>query len=109
MIHHIAIGTHRLQEMTDFYRSLPGLVFREWQFRDDGLPRSAWFDCGETILMLEEGDRSGLRALVFVWHEEWHEELIGRATESTRYTLYLLDPDGNRLGYSRYPVTLPGV
>ncbi|MBE7437232.1 MAG: glyoxalase [Spirochaetales bacterium] len=109
MIHHIAIGTRQVQTLFEFYKKLPGLTFLAWQYTADGRRRAAWFDAQGTILMLEESDISEApRALVFSWREEWHQALLERACDTSVSTIYLQDPDGNRLGYSRYPDALPG-
>lgn len=116
-MHHLAIATTNIQEMKDFYKQLPGIHWMKDHFREDGSLRSAWFQCGatKTILMIEEEEYSrSAHALVFAIHDtelsrDQLEELLFtklllRKCGSTKHTIYFEDPDGNRLGYSDYPI-----
>ena len=96
MIHHIAIASPNLKEMSDFYRNLPGLQWREDKLNEQGELRSVWF---------ETSDKSP-EALVFKMNSSFELTNKISITKRTDYTVYFLDPDGNQLGYSSYPEKL---
>lgn len=112
MIHHIAIGTRKVRKLADFYLKMPHAEkIREWE-EPDGALRSVWIQFSKTILMIEFGETMAPRALVFGYEIEdlkkWNIlfETIP-VTRETEFTKYFLDPDGNQLGLSSYPETLP--
>lgn len=108
MIHHIAIATDNLEIMSDFYRNLPGLHWKENKFNDVGDLRSVWFETpDQTILMLEKFPyKKAPQALVFKINSL--SEVVDKISISkeTDFTVYFFDPDGNQLGYSSYPEKL---
>ncbi len=107
-MHHIAIGTQDVQELSGFYRKLPGVSFLRENRTDAGELRSVWFRIGAAVLMIEKDtvprapralildlaasgmSRDALRTISLNW------------THSTDHTDYFTDPDGNTLGYSSY-------
>ena len=105
MIHHIAIASPNLKEMSDFYRNLPGLQWREDKLNEQGELRSVWFETSDkSLLMLENFPYS--KALVFKMNSSFELTNKISITKRTDYTVYFLDPDGNQLGYSSYPEKL---
>ncbi len=106
MIHHVAIATPNLLRMSEFYKTLPGLKWREDKFSEEGKIRSVWFETSEdSILMLEDFPYSKApEALIFKMDASFHLEINSLPiTKRTDYTIYFLDPDKNQLGYSSYP------
>ncbi|TGL61896.1 VOC family protein [Leptospira ognonensis] len=112
MIHHIAIGTPNVRKLADFYLKLPHAEkLKEW-LEADGTLRSIWIQFSETILMIEIGEKMAPRALVFGFEvddeKKWNILLETiPLSHKTEFTKYFLDPDGNQLGLSSYPETLP--
>ncbi|GBF51985.1 hypothetical protein LPTSP4_35230 [Leptospira ryugenii] len=109
MIHHIAIGTESLDRMAEFYQKIPGCEEKVEKYEEkSGTLRSVWFRFGSTILMLESGPKQATKALVFLLAKEnaslWREFFIKIPKEqTTEFSIYFSDPDGNRLGCSAYP------
>ncbi|EQA37724.1 hypothetical protein LEP1GSC047_3446 [Leptospira inadai serovar Lyme str. 10] len=109
MIHHIAIATDRIDLLKSFYGSLPGIEFEKDHLFSDGSIRSSWFRSGEALIMIEREEfRKGPQALVFRANSSDNKKLIekqfgDRIESRTEYTIYLRDPDGNRIGFSSYP------
>jgi catechol-2,3-dioxygenase len=121
-LHHLAIQIHDLDATVRWYREVLELpVLREW--RDDtGALRSVWLRLsGEAFLALERGPRRGDReqtangepgyhlAAFRISREErshWERRLSERGVaieHQTRWTIYLRDPEGNRIGLSHHP------
>jgi hypothetical protein len=97
--------------MKDFYSQLPGLKWEKDNSTESGTIRSVWYRMNHSpiILMLEKENYSkSAHALVFSASDT---QMTSRELEalplnwngSSVYTVYFLDPDGNRLGYSTYP------
>jgi hypothetical protein len=112
MIHHIAIGTRNVSVLGEFYLKLPDSekIREEFLENKEGL-RSIWIRQGETILMIENGEAQGPRALVVRFQnkdrkfwENWFFEVDLK--QKTAFTYYFSDPDGNLLGVSAYPEVL---
>jgi catechol 2,3-dioxygenase-like lactoylglutathione lyase family enzyme len=115
-IHHLAIATPDPQRLAQFYESVLGLArVREWP--GEGGVRSVWLALGEALLMLERCGGSaaatpftektpGLHVLALEIpagaREDWRARLGARLVHETEYTLYVQDPDGNRVGLSCY-------
>jgi glyoxylase I family protein len=118
-IHHVAIQVHDLAVVTDFYARVLGLAVL-------GRPRegAVWLALGDgAVLMLEQGaeppiaapfriDRAGLHLLALVIAPEergaWESRFATEGVEvvaRTEYTLYVRDPEGNRVGLSTLDVT----
>lgn len=89
--------------MVSFYKTIPGLDFLEWKYDTENQKRSGWFQTSQgTLLMIEKRTyNKAPEALVFEYRESLSEEFL--ISDSTDYTIYVIDPDGNRLGFSSYP------
>ncbi len=114
MLHHIAIGTNDPVGLAAFYDRLPGLHRLRTCMDTEGLVRSVWYriDPGPTILMLEKSDppqapRAMVLRAAMLPEGCTADGLPGPIVRRTPYTVYLLDPDGNTLGFSTYPDPLP--
>jgi glyoxylase I family protein len=120
--HHLAIQVQDLERALSFYRDLLGLEEQARHQRPDGTLRSIWLCMPDgTFLALEacEGaaepsgfrsPRPGLHLLSLRIDRGARAEveaalLAGGAAivYRTRYTLYLRDPEGNRVGLSHHP------
>jgi catechol 2,3-dioxygenase-like lactoylglutathione lyase family enzyme len=125
--HHLAVQVRDLGAVERFYREALGLgVLRRWPARD-GAPgeRAVWLDTGDgSFLALEvvaagataaeESDaratRPGLHLVALrierTAREAWERRLAaaGAPVEArTAFTLYVRDPEGNRVGLSHWP------
>jgi catechol 2,3-dioxygenase-like lactoylglutathione lyase family enzyme len=123
--HHVAVQITDLARAEAFYVGTLGLtVLRRWPAAD-GAERSLWLDVGGgSFLALEraaaDSPTPGLRpfrddhagwhlvALAIDTKERggWEERLAAAGVpivHRTDYTLYVRDPDGNRIGLSHYP------
>ena len=120
-IHHVAVQVRDLPAAEAFYTGVLGLrVARRWP--GEAGERSLWLDAGGgTILMLERAgaDERPPSEAPFVhphagWHvvalrieaserSAWEARLGERIVHRTRWTVYVRDPDGNRVGLSHYP------
>jgi catechol-2,3-dioxygenase len=115
-VHHVAIQVADLETCARFYREVLGLEAVE--AAREGV---AWFKLGDALLMLEpvDGavladpfttDRPGIHLLAIAIgpneHVAW-EERLQRANEQieqrTAFTIYLRDPEGNRIALSSWP------
>lgn len=117
MVHHLALLVRDLEGAERFWSGLLGLApLRRSE-------RSVWLDLGAgTILMLERTSAPARPARPFAEEEPgWRlcalqiaaadrprwEERLGAAgvpiVHRTDYTLYVEDPEGNRVGLSHYP------
>jgi catechol 2,3-dioxygenase-like lactoylglutathione lyase family enzyme len=131
-VHHVAILVSDLAAVETFYRNVLGLaVLRRWPERADrpeGPERSVWLDMGGAgFLALEkakgqahedttpEDGRGGLHMIALrisapdraLW--EHHLAAAGVAvTHRTSFTLYVRDPEGNRVGLSHFPDATDG-
>lgn len=115
-VHHLALRTADLPRLERFYVEALGLAVIQ---RPDG-DRSVWLDAGGTIVMLERSDEgeppipAGSKELVaFTVAPETRafciERLAGAGVPveaTTKYSIYVRDPDGRRVGVSSYPVPL---
>jgi catechol 2,3-dioxygenase-like lactoylglutathione lyase family enzyme len=123
--HHLAIQVKDLARAERFYREVLGLALvRRWPY-EDGTPgdRSVWLSVGsgEEFVALETCDvdrlptpfrdpHGGLHLLALripagdrgAW-ERRLGELEVEIVHRTRWTIYLRDPEGNRIGLSHYP------
>jgi catechol 2,3-dioxygenase-like lactoylglutathione lyase family enzyme len=123
--HHLAIQVKDLPGAVRFYADILGLkVVRRWPREDGGSgERSVWLSVGEgeEFIALEACDvdrpptpfrdpHGGLHllALRISAHDRrgWERRLAELGIElvnRTRWTLYVRDPEGNRIGLSHYP------
>jgi glyoxylase I family protein len=126
-VHHVAIQCADLEASERFYRDVLGLpVLRRW-LREGGGPgdRSVWLSLGDgagaPFLALERASEparprpfrdgaAGLHLLALripaAERGRWEEALAAAGVgviHRTEWTLYVLDPDGNRIGLSHHP------
>ena len=122
--HHLAIQVRDLAAAERFYVETLGLkVAKRWPREGGPGERSVWLSvgAGEEFLALELCDaerpptpfrdpHGGLHLLslriLASDRAEWEQKLAALGIEivhRTRWTLYLRDPEGNRLGLSHYP------
>ena len=123
--HHLAIQVADLAGCERFYREVLELeVLRRWP-RDGGGDRSVWLALGGGFLALERAEQApvpaGFRSPEAGFHlaalrirpEErarWEARLAERGVpvvHRTRWTIYLRDPEGNRIGLSHHPDDAP--
>ena len=121
-LHHLALGARDLERVAAFYRDLLGLREVSRQHEPCGSLRSIWLDLGGPVLMIERAEgparqvqRIGAGLFLIALAAEPAERLslekslaaAGFPIEArTEHTIYLRDPEGNRIGISSYP--LPG-
>jgi glyoxylase I family protein len=115
-VHHLAILVRDLPRVEAFYRELLGLPV----VRRDG-ERSVWLDLGdEAFLALEcasspsasspDDEATGLHLLALrigraeraAWEARFQEARVG-VYRRTAFTIYVRDPEGNRVGLSHWP------
>ena len=122
--HHLAIQVRDLAAAERFYVETLGLkVVQRWPREDGPGERSLWLSvgAGEEFLALELCDterpptpfrdpHGGLHLLALRIpasdRAAWEEKLSALGVEivhRTRWTLYLRDPEGNRIGLSHFP------
>lgn len=123
-IHHLAIQCHDLLAMARFYQRVLRLpLVRRWPHEDptQGGDRAVWLGLGQSVIALERASQlptmepwqspaPGMFVLalqIFPWNRQlWREHLalyeVPIVHEST-WTLYLRDPEGNRIGLSHFP------
>jgi glyoxylase I family protein len=128
--HHLAVQCSDLEACERFYREVLGLqVLRRWpRAGPGGGDRSVWLAVGdgEGFLALERADvppaprpwrdgRAGLHLVALrIGPEEracWEARLAAAGVEvvhRTRWTIYFLDPEGNRIGLTHHPHDPPG-
>jgi catechol 2,3-dioxygenase-like lactoylglutathione lyase family enzyme len=133
-LHHLAIQVADLAGCERFYREVLGLpVLRRWPDPAGG-DRSVWLDAGGGAFVALErtgADQPGqadLPAAAAPWRDGraglhlvalriaaaeragWERRLAGAGVEvvaRTGWTLYLRDPEGNRVGLSHHPEEAP--
>lgn len=125
-LHHVAVQCADLAACERFYCDALGLeVLRRWP-RPEGGDRSVWLATGAgSFLALERADRrpaetpwrDGLPGLHLLAlriapgeRAAWEERLSARGVRvvhRTRFTIYLRDPEGNRVGLSHWPEEAP--
>jgi glyoxylase I family protein len=119
--HHLAIQCADLAACERFYRDVLGLPeLRRWPAEGGG-DRSVWLAVGDGFLALERADRDpspgpwrdgqpGLHLVALRIgkdeRESWERRLASLhvpVAHRTRFTIYLRDPEGNRIGLTHYP------
>ncbi len=119
--HHLAIQCADLAACERFYREVLGLeVLRRWPASQGG-DRSVWLALGDGFLALERAEsqpqrrdwRDGLPGLhLFALRippserAGWESRFEARGipvVHRTRWTIYVRDPEGNRIGLSHHP------
>lgn len=122
-IHHLAIKAHDPRALARFYASVLGLAELSVQVDERGT-RAVWLRSATAILMFERAEAQdpagrptpaeaappGLHLLALAIAPEerpaWRRHLERHGVpvvDETRYTLYLRDPEGNRVGLSSWP------
>jgi glyoxylase I family protein len=124
--HHLAIQCADLDRCERFYREVLGLaVLRRWPREQGGGDRSVWLSVGgdeaSGFLALERAEapavqrpwrdgRAGLHLVALAIppaeRHAWEDRLAMAGVpvvHRTRWTLYVLDPEGNRVGLTHYP------
>jgi catechol 2,3-dioxygenase-like lactoylglutathione lyase family enzyme len=125
-LHHVAVQCADLARCERFYREVLGLsVLRRWP-REEGGDRSVWLAVGDgSFLALERaaeppGDapwrdgKAGLHLFALripaaertLWEVRLAEHGVP-VVHRTRWTLYVRDPEGNRIGLSHHPDDAP--
>ena len=105
-VHHVALRTKKLARLVRFYRDVIGLrVTRETK-------RSTWLAMGSAILMIEragpdeppvpKGTKEFLCFAVRTKRDVARFKSLVRIEDETDFTVYFRDPDGRRVGVSRY-------
>ncbi len=120
-IHHIAVKVVDLARAEAFYVGVLGLpVKRRWSLPEGGGDRSLWLDLGAgAFLALERAQASmaekaeddpGIHLLALHIPRDEREAWIAKLAQAghpvyhqTDYTLYVRDPEGNRIGLSHWP------
>jgi catechol 2,3-dioxygenase-like lactoylglutathione lyase family enzyme len=120
-LHHIALKVSDLATAEAFYSGVLGLpVLRRWPSADGNGERSLWLELGgDAFLALEKAGCDGapktdnapgfdLVALHIGAHERavWIAKLARMGFpiyDQTPYTIYIRDPEGNRVGLSHWP------
>lgn len=124
-VHHVAIGVRDLARCEAFYAGVLGLpVLRRWPAADGAGDRSVWLDLGRgAFLALERvtaasvpEDRAGYLmiavAIGLPARAGWEARLAAAGVavvHRTDYTLYVADPEGNRVGLSHWPEAAPAA
>ena len=124
-VHHVAVKAKDPERTAAFYREVLRLSETDRHEDDRGL-RSVWLKASDTVLMIERSDTAqpgpapafdedppGLHLLALRIRPEdrsaWIRELEARGhpvVQQTDYTLYVSDPEGNRVGLSTWPERL---
>jgi len=123
-LHHVAIKAGDVEKTAAFYRDVLGLAAIDRHLDDGGALRSIWLRAKDVIVMIErsaEGteplsergftsDPPGLHLVAFAIapadRGAWRARLEAAGhpiVHETRYTIYVLDPEKNRVGLSSYP------
>ena len=120
-MHHIAVKVADLAAAETFYVSVLGLsVLRRWPTPDGRTERSLWLDVGHgAFLALERAaastpakteDAPGIHLIALHIARGEREAWIAKLTQAghpvyqqTDYTIYVRDPEGNRVGLSHWP------
>ncbi|KFA88554.1 VOC family protein [Archangium violaceum] len=120
--HHLAIQVRDVEKVTAFYREVLGFAELKRHHRPDGSLRSIWVGVpGGGFLALEEvtgepepgpfrNEQPGLFLLAFRISKAGRAgavEALARAgvplEHETRWTVYVRDPEGNRVALSHHP------
>ena len=124
--HHMAVQVHDVERALRFYRDVLGLSERARYLREDGSLRSVWVDVpGGGFLALEHTSSSPQASAFRTNTPGWlllalrippearaatEAHLAAHGVEivhRSRWTLYLRDPEGNRIGLSHHPYDVP--
>lgn len=114
-MHHLALRVKDPATSAGFYGGLLGLreLSRHIDDDGDGSPRAVWLALGDAVLMLERallppGPAEGSAHVLVLGVDDLsvcEARLLAAGAvivERTRFTLYLQDPDGHRVGLSTF-------
>ena len=120
--HHLAVQVHDVEAVASFYREVLGLPEMARHRRDDGSLRSIWLSApGGGFLALEhtparpapepwKRETPGPLLIAFRIDRAQREGILRELAEKgvpvvhqSRWTVYLRDPEGNRIGLSHHP------
>ena len=120
--HHLAIQVHDLERVSAFYRDVLGLTEQARHRAEDGTVRSVWLqleDGGFLALERVEGNpmgddfkspHLGLHLLALRIPRDERAAVLSRlkrlgvaVDHQSRWTVYVRDPEGNRIGLSHHP------
>lgn len=121
--HHLAIQVHDVEGAARFYAEVLGLQEQARWHTPEGALRSIWMRLGEgpEFIALEAASeqpvetpfrhgRAGLHLIALRIPREERARIVDRLKErgiavehETRWTVYLRDPEGNRIGLSHHP------
>jgi catechol 2,3-dioxygenase-like lactoylglutathione lyase family enzyme len=115
-IHHVALRVADPERSLAFYGGVLGLA-EERRFDEGGRVRSIWMSVGGAVVMLERelkglgasGSGGSGHVLVFAVSDlaAWESRLAAAGVaiaDRTAATLYVIDPDGHRVGLSVFPL-----
>jgi glyoxylase I family protein len=120
-IHHVAVKVVDLTRAEGFYVGVLGLpVLRRWPAANGKGERSLWLDLGEgaflalecatETLPVKSEEASGIHLVALQISRSERAAWIAKLTQSghpvyqqTDYTLYVRDPEANRIGLSHWP------
>ncbi len=127
-VHHLALQVRALQPMVAFYRQVLGLPVVAEHRREDGSLRSVWLGLPGAFLALEAvageapspppATRTGRGWSLVALRIAPSERASVRAEleraqvpveHETRWTLYVRDPEGNRVAFSHHPHPAEGA
>ncbi len=127
-VHHIALQVRALSPMVAFYREVLGLPLLAEHQREDGSLRSVWLGLPGAFLALEAiGKEAASAAPAASAPSGWFllalriapgERAAARAQleraqvpveHETRWTMYVRDPEGNRVALSHHPHAAEGA
>jgi catechol-2,3-dioxygenase len=125
--HHLAIQVRSLEQMAVFYHETLGLTELARHHRPDGTLRSVWVAIPGGFLALEEVEgepaaegfqtaRPGLFLVALridaASRATVREELVQKGVaidHESQWTLYIRDPEGNRVGLSHFEGAFEGA
>ncbi len=120
-VHHVAVKVADLTRAEAFYATVLGLsVLRRWPMPDGVGERSLWLDLGAgAFLALERANRlarekaddaTGIHLVALSIPRSERETWVAKLAQAghpvyqqTDYTIYVRDPEGNRIGLSHWP------
>lgn len=112
-IHHVALRVRDPEASRAFYSGVLGLAELR-RSAQDGRLRAIWVRCGDAVLMLEReikaaGPAAGSGHVLVLEVADlaaWEKRLAAAGVavaERTERTIYVLDPDGHRVGLTVFP------